>query len=252
MGVSVHSMLPKEISLEELERTAQADANILLSHDVGYSFSKKMEKLGVPLILDDIPLPTGIENTGRWLRSLGALFNAQEQAEEIIKKGELRVQEILRKRGLMIIPRYRNCRVAISADCTLGIPLVRTLFQELEMIPELLLFRSDSTHARKILEAELTDLGINPKVVFSADGWKIKSALKTVDVDAVLGSSWERYIAEELGIRLSFDVLAPTNRDLYIDRSCFGYDGLLNILETIGNDWESALRSKEIVWKQFT
>jgi nitrogenase molybdenum-iron protein alpha/beta subunit len=141
--------------------------------------------------------------------------------------------------------------VAISADCTIGIPLVRTLFQELEMIPELLLFRSDSPHARKILEAELADLGIDPKVVFLADGWKIKSALKSVEVDAVLGSSWEKYIAEELGIRLAFDVLAPTNRDLYIDRSYFGYDGLLNLLETIGNDWEAALRSKEIVWEQF-
>jgi hypothetical protein len=48
-------------------------------------------------------------------------------------------------------------------------------------------------------------------------------------VDAVPGSAWERYIAESAGIKIAFDVLTPTNKDIYVDRSYFGYEGMLNI-----------------------
>ena len=251
MGIEVFASLPRDMTLETLAQVANADASILLSHDAGFVFAEALEKRGVPRILQDLPLPVGVENTGRWLRALGKHFGTESVAETIISEGEAKVVEILRKRGLMIIPRYRNARVAISADCTIGIPLIRALFQELEMIPEVLLFRSDSPQARRLLEAELQDLGIEPKVVFGADGWKIKTALKNASVDAVLGSSWEKYIAEELGIKIAFDVLNPTSRDLYMDRSYFGYDGYLHLLEAVGNDWEAAFRSKEIVWDKF-
>jgi nitrogenase molybdenum-iron protein alpha/beta subunit len=58
-------------------------------------------------------------------------------------------------------------------------------------------------------------------------------------------------MAEEIGIKVAFDVLNPTNRDIYVDRAYFGYDGMLNILEIMGNDWERAYRSKEISWAQY-
>jgi nitrogenase molybdenum-iron protein beta chain len=54
-----------------------------------------------------------------------------------------------------------------------------------------------------------------------------------------------------VGIKLAFDVFSPTNRDVYLDRPYFGYEGMLNILEVIANDWETALRSKEINWRQY-
>jgi nitrogenase molybdenum-iron protein beta chain len=201
--------------------------------------------------MNDLPLPIGIENTGRWIRAAAAFFDRSREAEELIARGESMVTEILRRRALMIIPRYRNCRVAISADATLAIPLVRTLYLELEMIPEIVLLKGSSPEARGLLERELGDLGISPLVVFDADGWAIAEALREREVDAVLGSSWERYIAEELGIRIVFDVVAPTSRDLYVDRPYFGYEGFLNLLEAMGNSWEEALRSKRIAWEQF-
>jgi nitrogenase molybdenum-iron protein alpha/beta subunit len=245
-GVTEIRRIARDISVEELSGAVMADANLLLSHDVGFKFAQTVSNLKTRFLLENMPLPVGIENTARWLRALGKECGAEAKAEDMIKNGELHVEDVLRKRALMIIPRYRNCRIAVSADCTIGIPLVRMLFQELEMIPELLLFRSDSPHARDLLQRELSDLGISPDVVFSADGWKIKSALKDARVDAVIGSAWEKYIAEELGIKIAFDILSPTNRDLYIDRPYFGHDGFLNILEAVGNDWEAAFRSKNI------
>lgn len=252
LGINVQAVLPHNTSMEEIENSASASANILLSHDAGYQFAKKMEKIHhIPLILSDIPLPIGTENTARWLRAIGMYFGVEDKVEQIIKEGEEKVISLLRKRALMIIPRYRNCRIAISADATMGIGLVRMLFKELEMIPEVIMIKSHREEAKKVLNWELSTLGISPKVAFSVDGYQIKKGLSDFYVDTVIGSAWEKYMAEEIGIKVAFDVLNPTNRDIYVDRAYFGYDGMLNILEIMGNDWERAYRSKEISWAQY-
>lgn len=251
LGIRVQSVIPYGTNIEELKDASRVAANILLSQDVGYKFCKEMEeKFNVPLILKDIPLPIGLENTARWIRELAKYFNVSKRAESLIEEGEEKVVNLLRKRALMIIPRYRNCRIAVSADATLGIGLVRMLFNELEMIPEVLLIRSNNENSKKILEKELENLKINPKVAFGVDGYQVKEAIKNVNIDSVIGSSWEKYLGEEVGIKLTFDCFNPTNRDVYVDRAYFGYEGMLNILEVIGNDWEKAYRSKEIDWEE--
>jgi nitrogenase molybdenum-iron protein beta chain len=248
LDVKVQTVLPRHTSLAELEEAGRASASIVLSHDVGYEFGRKLQEIhGIPLIVNDIPLPVGLKNTARWLRALGAYFDAEARAERLIEAGEAKVADVLRRRALMIIPRYRNCRIAVAADATIGIGLARLLFEELEMIPKLFLIRSGQPTARRILEREFNGLGIKPQLAYGVDGYQIKTGLKEAEVDAVIGSAWEKYLAEELGIKLAFDLLAPSNKDIYIDRAYFGYDGMLNILESIGNDWERAFRSKAIV-----
>ncbi|OPX43391.1 nitrogenase iron-iron protein beta chain [Ruminiclostridium hungatei] len=252
LDIRVQTVLPHNMGLEELGSFADAKANILLSGDAGQDFAKRMqEKQGIPLIMGDIPQPVGLKNTARWIRSVATYFDKEEKAEEIIRAGEEKVADILRRRALMIIPRYRNLRIAVCADATYGVALVRMLFEELEMIPELILIRSSNTRAAKILEREIESMGISPKVAFGVDGYQIKKALEESRVDAVLGSSWEKYMAEEAGIKIAFDLFAPTNRDIYLDKAYMGYEGMLNMLEIIGNDWERAFRSKEINWEQY-
>lgn len=253
IGVQVQAVLPHNTSLEELDNAGLASANILLSHDAGYKFGLKMQEVhDIPLILSDIPLPIGLKNTARWLSEVGKYFGVEGKVKTIIKDGEDMVIDVLRRRGLMMIQRYRNCRVAVSADATMGIGLIRMLFEELEMIPELLLFRSSMPDSKLLLESELNDMGISPKVVFSADGYQIKQSLMDGCVDAVFGSSWEYYLAEELGIKFAFDVFNPTNRENYLNKAYFGYEGMLNFLENVANDWERALRSKQINWKVYS
>jgi nitrogenase molybdenum-iron protein alpha/beta subunit len=252
MGVETHCVFPSETTIEEISQASAASANIMLTHDLGYKFAREMEtEFGVPTILQDLPLPVGLKNTSNWLRALGKYFDASDVAEQLITSGETLVTDILRRRGLMIIPRYRNAKVAISADASMTIGLVRMLFEELEMIPELLLVRSNSPQAKAVLEAELGRLGISPRVAFGVDGYKIKQALASSDLDAVFGSAWEKYLAEELGTKVAFDLLQPTNRTCYRDGAYFGYEGMLNVLEVVANDWEAAFRSKEIRWEQY-
>jgi nitrogenase molybdenum-iron protein beta chain len=247
-GVEVQTVFSHDTDFAAIEGAGVASANLLLSHDTGHGFTQKLEKThGIPALLADLPLPVGVKNTSRWLRALAAHFGAEEAAERLVKEGESKVLDVLRRRALMLIPRYRNCKVAFSVDGTIGLGLVRMAFEELEMIPELLLFRSDlPPAAREILERELDDMGLHTKIAFGVDGYQIKEALRGVKVDAVIGSSWEKYLAEEAGIKIAFDLLSPSNREVYIDRPYFGYEGALNILEVFANDWERAFRSKAI------
>jgi nitrogenase molybdenum-iron protein alpha/beta subunit len=252
MDVEVHCVFPREVSIEEISKAAEASANILLTHDMGYAFVDKMENaFGVPTILHDLPLPIGLKNTARWLRALGEYFDRSAVAEQLIESGETRVTSTLRRRGLMIIPRYRNARIAISADASMTIGLVRMLFEELEMIPDLLLVRSNSKQARTVLETELKLLGIAPRAAFGIDGFKVKQSLADNDLDVIFGSAWEKYLAEELGIKVACDLLQPTNRTFYRDSAYFGYEGMINMLEILANDWEAAFRSKAIHWEQY-
>ncbi len=249
LGIEVMASFTHDAELGELERAGRAQANILLSHEAGYGFARQMEKIhGLPLILSELPLPVGLANTGKWIRALGEYFDKRKEAEAVIARGEEYVTGILRRRGLMMIPRYRNCRVALSADMTLGLGMLRMIFEELEMIPELLIFKSSSAQGGKILEAELADLGISPQIVLDADGYQIKQALKEAEVDLVIGSAWEKYIAEELDIKVSFDVFSPSNRVLYLNEPYLGYEGMLYLLQAFANDWERAFRSKHIEW----
>jgi len=252
MGVETHCVFPSDVSIEEISLASAASANIMLTHDMGYTFAREMEeKHDVPTILSDLPLPIGLKNTSNWLRSLGEYFDASAVSEQLIESGEAQVTGTLRRRGLMIIPRYRNAKVAVSADASMTIGLVRMLFEELEMIPDLLLVRSNSKQAKAVLDAELSNLGISPRVAFGVDGYKVKQALASSDLDAVFGSAWEKYLAEEIGTKVAFDLLQPTNRTYYRDSVYFGYEGMINMLEIVANDWEAALRSKSIRWEQY-
>jgi Nitrogenase molybdenum-iron protein, alpha and beta chains len=249
LDVEVMTTFTHDISLEEIALAGKAQVNLLLSHEAGYDFAHQMQAThGIPLGLSDIPLPIGLENTGQWIRALGSLFGKIEKAEQIIARGEEYVTGILRKRGLMMIPRYRNCRIALSSDMTLGVGMLRMLFSELEMIPDLLIFKSSTQQSEKLLDEQLSAMGISPKVVVNADGYQVKEALKSAEVDVIIGSAWEKYIAEELGIKVAFDVFSPTNRISYISEPYMGYEGMVYLLQVFANDWERAFRSKHIEW----
>ena len=94
-------------------------------------------------------------------------------------------------------------------------------------------------------------MGLHPKIAFGVDGYKVKEALQSVELDAVFGSAWEKYLAEEIGIKVAFDLFQPTNRTCYRDTAYFGYEGMVNMMEIMANDWEAAFRSKAIRWEQF-
>ena len=107
MNIKINTVFSYQTTLENIAAASEASANILLSHDVGYAFARKMEdEFGIPLIAADVPLPMGCSNTARWLRTIADYFDVDKEiVDKIINDGEARVVDILRRRGLLIIPR---------------------------------------------------------------------------------------------------------------------------------------------------
>ena len=195
-----------------------------------------------------MPLPVGFTNTRRWLKELGERLDAQEVAEKIASDGEKMVVEQCRRKGLEQFFMHRE-PIAIVADATVGIPLLHFVTEDLEMIPRLLCLRSCLQGAKEILERELEELDLSPRVIYSADVYQSKLALGEVKPEAVFGSNIERHAVEELGIPFVFRLVNPISRFRSINREYFGYMGMLNIIECIHNDWLDRYRSGKRSYK---
>jgi nitrogenase molybdenum-iron protein alpha/beta subunit len=139
--------------------------------------------------------------------------------------------------------------VAIVADATVGIPLLRLVTEDLEMIPTLICLRSGQAGTQRMLERELEELGLCVKVLVNTDVYQSKMALAEFKPEIVMGSNIERHAVEELGIPFVIQLVNPIARFRMIDRAYFGYTGLLNLIEFIQNDWLDRYRSRQRRYK---
>jgi nitrogenase molybdenum-iron protein alpha/beta subunit len=195
-----------------------------------------------------MPLPVGFTNTRRWLTELGKKLGAQDVTERLAAEGEKMVVKQCRRKGLEQFFMHR-APAAIVADATIGIPLLHFITEDLEMITRLLCLRSCLPGMKGVLERELKELCLNPKVVYNADVYQSKLALGEIKPEVVFGSNIERHAVEELGIPFVFRLVNPISRFRSINREYFGYVGMLNLIECIHNDWLDRYRSKERSYK---
>ncbi|HEY96273.1 MAG TPA: nitrogenase associated protein [Dehalococcoidia bacterium] len=249
MGVTVLATLTHNTALGEFQDVSSAEACIVLSHDSGQKAADYLtHKFGTEQLCHDMPLPVGFTNTRRWLMELGSKFGALDIAERIAAEGETMVVEQCRRKGLEQFFMHR-APAAIVADATVGIPLLHFITEDLEMVPNLLCLRSCLPEVKNILERELTELSISPRVIYNTDVYQSKLSLGEIRPEVVFGSNIERHAAEELGIPFVFRLVNPISRFRSIDREYFGYVGMLNIIECIHNDWLDRYRSKERRYK---
>ena len=249
MGVKVLATLTHDTALSEFQDVASAETCIVLSHDAGQKAADYLvQQFGIDQLCPGIPLPMGFTNTRRWLTELGQKLGAQDVAERIASEGEKMVIEQCRRKGLEQFFMHR-APAAIVADATVGIPLLHFITEDLEMIPRLLCLRSCLPTAREILERELKELNLSPRVIHNADAYQAKIALSEVKPEVVFGSNIERHAVEEMDIPFVFRLVNPISRFRSINREYFGYVGMLNIIECIHNDWLDRYRSKERRYK---
>lgn len=245
MGAKISATLTHDTTMSEFQNVASAEASLLLSHDAGRKAAEYLaQEFGIEQLCPGIPLPMGFTNTRRWLTALGDRLGANDTAERLINEGERMVVEQCRRKGLEQFFMHR-APAAIVADATIGVPLLRFITEDLEMVPCLLCLRSCLPGAKEILAHELAELHLTPKVLHNTDVYQAKMALGEVKPEIVFGSNIERHAVEELGIPLVFRVVDPISRFRTINREYFGYVGMLNLIEFIQNDWLDRYRSKE-------
>lgn len=249
MRVNVLATLTYDTALSEFQDLSSAEGCIVLSHDAGQKAADYLaQEFGIEQLCKEIPLPVGFTNTRRWLTELGKRLGAQDVAERLVTEGEKMVVEQCRRKGLEQFFMHR-APAAIVADATIGIPLLHFITEDLEMIPRLLCLRSCLPSMKGVLEQELKELDLNPKVVYNADVYQSKLALGEVKPEVVFGSNIERHAVEEFGIPFVFRLVNPISRFRSVNREYFGYIGMLNLIECIHNDWLDRYRSKEKRYK---
>jgi len=249
MGASVLATVTHDTAPADFGKVPQAEACLVLSHDAGRKAADRLaERFGTEQWCRDLPLPIGFSNTRAWLGELGRRLGAEAVAERLIAEGERMVVEVCRRKGLEQSAMHR-APAAIVADATVGIPLLRFISEDLEMVPELVCLRSGQSGSEELLWRELADMRLAPKVVLDADVFQARAALAEVRPEMVFGSNVERHAVEEMGIPFVLRLVNPISRYRMIDREYFGYTGMLNLIETLQNDWYDRYRSKQRRYK---
>jgi nitrogenase molybdenum-iron protein alpha/beta subunit len=245
MGVPVVATLTHRTPLSEIENIASAETSILLSHDAGQKAADLLASgHGIEQVCRGIPLPIGLTNTARWLAELGRRFDHEREAEQMVAGGEKMVMATCRRKWPMARFFFRT-PAAIVADATIGIPLVRFVTEDMEMTPELVALYSSQRQVRDLLERELADLGLSPKVVYGTDVYKTRRGLGEVRPRVIFGSTIERHAGEGLGVAYVVELVRMMRQFRFINREYFGYTGILNLFEAVQNEWIMGWRSKE-------
>jgi len=244
MGASVAAVLSHDTPLEHLWRVRSADACIVLSHDAGQSAADALaEQYGTEQWCRGLPLPIGFTHTRNWLLELGQRLGAAEEAGAMIAEGEAMVVRACRRKGLQQSAMHR-APAAVVADATVGVPIVRFMAEDLEMIPRLVCLRSGQEGTAQMIQSELDELGLTAEVVHDADVYQAKAALAEVRPEMVVGSNIEQHAGAELDIPYVYRLVNPISRYRMIDRAYWGYLGMLNLVELMQNDWRDRYRSK--------
>lgn len=229
----------------DLPMIASAEYSLLLSHDTGQKTADYLEAhFGVKQLCDSLPLPVGFTNIRRWVTELGACFGRADVADDLIAHGENWVVEQCRRRGLEQFFMH-HASSAIVTDATVGIPLLRFVTEDLEMITGLVSLRSCLPRAVSMLEDEIKSLGLDCMIIDHADVYQSKQAIGKTRPQVVLGSNIERHAVEAFDVPWVFRVVNPESRFRTIDREYFGYTGMLNLIEIMENDWLDRNRSRE-------
>lgn len=245
MGVKVVATLTHRTPIAEIENIASAETSLLLSHDAGQKAADYLSATyGIEQVCKEIPLPIGMTNTKNWLTALGERFDSLKITEEMVAEGERMMMATCRRKWPMARFLYRT-PAAIVADATVGIPLVRFVTEEMEMTPELVALYTSQRSVRELLERELQSLGLNPKVVYGTDVYKTRKSLQEVRPQVVFGSTIERHASEGFSVAYVVEVVRMIRQFRMINREYFGYNGILNLLECIQNEWTMGWRSKE-------
>lgn len=238
LGIKVNAVLTCNCRPSEIAKVPAAEANVLLSLNGGGQVADLLrDRCGQPVLNEGVPMPIGLEQTARWLRSIAAAFGAEKKAERLIAREEKRVINELRLRYLPIHWFHRQ-PTAVVGDLTIGLALCSFAAVELEMNVELFAVRpSTNANREAIVGSVLTKAGIQPEAMFDVDMFAADSALRRLRPLSVFGSLSEQQIARDMGIRYVYRVFDKVNRIDYFDYPYMGYDGVLKLLEIIINDW---------------
>lgn len=222
------------------QRIPSAQFNLVVSPWVGVQTAERLEeRFGTPYLHYPV-LPIGAVETGRFLRTVGRFAGIDSRrVEEFVKSQEDSFYYYLERAADFLLEfRYDlPGRFIHIADASYALGISKFLTNDLGLLPGHQ-FITDQTPEvyQSALQAAFADLapGIAADLHFVTDGGEVYRQLRELKPTRplIIGSSWDRDIADELkGYHVAINL--PVTERLVLNRSYVGYEGGLRLAEDI-------------------
>lgn len=242
IGLDVNILFGLESGgIEEWKTIPQAEFNLVISAWAGLGIAEHLKnKYGTPYM--HFPyLPIGGNETSKFLRQVSEFASLEgTQAEDFIKKEEEKFySHIERTADFMLEFRYGIPRRFYTLlDATYSMGFSKFLLNELGIIPakQFIVDDTPEIYRESIIKhfAEISEFR-SADVDFIIDGGKIHEQIRKDEHKnraLILGSAWERDIANEIGADLLI-VSVPVFYRLVLNCGYAGYNGGLRAIEDI-------------------
>lgn len=228
--------------IEEWREIPNAEFNLVISPWVGLDTVKFLEKkYGTPY-LHYPTLPIGAVETSNFLQVVGDFAKIEKQKiDDVIRVEEERFYDYLQS-TIDFLTENRSTfpnKFYTIADSTYSLGITKFLINELGLTPNVqYLVEEPSPRYLDIIEKEFKNISEDSevKVTFENDGGKIhKDILERYHKPKgtlILGSSWEKTLAEKIEGVLLY-VSLPVSHRIVINKTYVGYDGGLSLTEDI-------------------
>jgi nitrogenase molybdenum-iron protein beta chain len=231
---------PASGGLTAWKQVPAAEFNLVVSPWVGVTIAESLEKrFGTPWF--HFPsLPIGGIETSRFLREVAAFAKLDSgQSEAFIRQCEAEYYYYLERLADFILE-FRwdmPSRFTSVTDAYYATGLARFLTNDLGLIPAQQFVTEDPPERfRSGIHRAFQDIapGISANVTFESDGGVIHQALRgqSGPPSILLGTSWDRQIARELGA-CHLSVGSPMTDRLVCNAAYAGYIGGLRLLEDL-------------------
>lgn len=240
LGLEVNTIFGHGRGVEAVKRVSSAEFNILVSPWYGIESVKLLErKFGTPY-LHWPTLPIGAYETSKWLRAVGEFTGVSaERVERVIEAHESEYFYFLERfADTFLEARAIGNRFSLVSDAQYALAVTKFLTNDMGMFP-VKQFVVDNTPAkyRERLVKEFEDLryGIKAEVEFTTNGFSVQQQLREQPFSGapvVLGSSWEKKTADELGA-IYLNISSPIIGQMIINSTRAGYDGGLHLVEDL-------------------
>ena len=232
LGLKVNTFFSDKQGLKEIENSSNAALNIVLSPWIGERLVKTYKELF------DIPyfrypgLPIGPTATSEFLRNIGNILKLDKNVVEHVISEETDYVYHYFERLTEIFTQYS---FAIIGDSNNILGYIKFLADDFGQIP-LLAIITDNPHDKAKNEiinfVESLEYSQMPKIAFSNDHWEITNEIKKVNPSYILGSSFDKEIAQELSVPFQ-SISFPVTDRLVMNRAYAGYRGCITLVEDL-------------------
>lgn len=240
MDVEINTILSYGADPDDFARLADAEANILLSHDCGYGVAAHLRQTyGIPLLCESLPLPLGFGGIRRWLNELSGCFDNRKSVKSFVQDQEARIIKELTLRYLPV-HLFHGHETAIIGDYSIGLGLLGYLTEDLEMDVRLFATRpAGQARGPAICQDMLRRNQLSVQTATEIDLLNAGDLIGHQGCKSIMGSEAEEHIAYNLGIDYVFKLFDKVGRYEYFDYPYLGYDGILRLMEVIVGDWRN-------------